>query len=494
MRICLICPPITGYGSAPQVVWPIGLAYIAAVLEKHHEVFVIDAPAEGHRNLQRCGTEWYLGLTLGEITSKVRGIKPDVVGITSPFARGAADGFSVAQAIKGAQKNTVVILGGADASARPLHYLRREGVDFVVVGEGEHTVVELAHVLEHGARDELRNVKGIAYLESGEPVITPPRPLITDLDSLPFPARHLFPVDDYFKAAKRGLAPIWRINKPWVNVLTSRGCPYNCVFCAGHIVTGKKYRARSPENVVQELEHLVNTYGVKQIDFLDDNMTLNKLRMEQILDLMIERRLGIEWCSQNGIRADSIDENILKKMKRAGCWRVWVSPESGVQRVLDTVIKKKQSLKKAEEVVAMCKKVGIQVGCNLVIGFPGETKEDIEQTVQYARKLRKIGAFRVSTFTAIPFYGTELYQQVKEIGLLLREPDEKSMLMPKIEPFFETADWTASEIESFREEAMKANPLIHRDVFHTSAIPQIIRAPKRSVKFLLRTILRIIRK
>lgn len=484
MRICLIYPPITSPVDYPAVCWPLGLAYIAAVLEKEHEVFVIDAPAEGWKNLHNDRVRYRRGLEIDEIIAKVKKINPDVVGITSMFMMNASNAIKVAQAVKSIKKDLTIITGGADATIRPFDYLK-QGVDFVVVGEGEHTIVELIHLLEQGNRDELPNVKGIAYLklENGRLTITPPRPFIEDLDSLPIPARHLLPVDAYFEAAKKGVAPYIRITKPWATIMTTRGCPYNCVFCAVQSISGRKFRTRSPQNVVQEMEYLIDRYGVKYVDFMDDNMTLDKRRWEQILDIMIEGRLNIEWSALN-VRADSLDDNILTKMKRAGCWWINLSPESGSQRVVDSVIKKNQNLQKVEEAVTICRRIGIKVGCNFVLGLINETKEDLQKTVEFARKLKRMGSSPIQPYMATPYYGTELYEQAKRGGFLLREADEESMFTRQ-DPFIGTPDFTIEELKRCYQQISKLNPFLTREILSLSFLAVLIRNPRLAL-FLLR--------
>ena len=170
--------------------------------------------------------------------------------------------------------------------------------------------------------------------------------------------------------------------------------------------------------MVDELERVVKTFGIKQVDFYDENMTLDKKRMAEICDQIVQRGLRIEWFTPNGVRADTLDEELLRKMKRAGCKKIRVAPESGVQRIVNEVIGKNLDLKKVEQAVVLCKKVGIKVGCFLVLGMIGETKADIEETIKFAYKLRGLGADSLIFSIAMPLYGTELYEQAKEGGYL----------------------------------------------------------------------------
>jgi magnesium-protoporphyrin IX monomethyl ester (oxidative) cyclase len=327
------------------------------VLEKTHEVCIIDAPTKGWRNLQADRTKYRVGLSNTEIADKVKRWSPDVVVIEIPFSGWSKTAFEVASTVKGINKDIITVLEGQHPSARPEDCLANPNVDFVVMGEPENAIFELIDAVGKETRN-LKKIMGIGFVKNGVPVFTSPRPLLEDLDSLPFPARHLLPMEEYNSAVKE--IPLrGEINKPWTIMITSRGCPYNCVFCTHHIVWGRKWRGRSPENVVDELQHVIKTYHVKQIDFLDDNMTLDRKRMENICDLIVKRGLSIEWFTPNGVRADTLDEKLLKKMKRSGCKKIRVAPESGVQRVVDQVIKKNLDLRSVERAVVLCKKVGI---------------------------------------------------------------------------------------------------------------------------------------
>ena len=479
MRVCLINPPRIqpkAWGK-PNVFPPIGLAYIAAVLEKTHEVCIIDAPTEGWRNLQDADRATYrVGLSNTEIANKVKRWSPDVVVIEIPFSGWSKTAFEVASTVKGINKDIITVLEGQHPSARPEDCLANPNVDFVVIGEPENTIFELIHAVGKGTRD-LKKIMGIGFVKNGVPIFTSPRPLLEDLDSLPFPARHLLPMAEYYAAVKEN--PLrGEINKPWTIMITSRGCPYNCVFCTHHIVWGRKWRGRSPENVVDELQHVIKTYHVKQIDFLDDNMTLDRKRMENICDLIVKRGLSIEWFTPNGVRADTLDEKLLRKMKESGCKKIRVAPESGVQRVVDQVIKKNLDLRSVERAVVLCKKVGIKVGCFFVIGLIGETKEEIEETIKFAYKLRQLGADSFIFSIATPVYGTRLYEQAKRGGFLREFFSDEALAA--VEPLIETPEFTADELRELFARANLVNPTFTRD-----KVLRAIRNPRKTIKVLL---------
>jgi magnesium-protoporphyrin IX monomethyl ester (oxidative) cyclase len=480
MRICLINPPRISPKSwgKPNVFQPLEIAYIAALLERQYKVLIIDAPTEGRRNLEQIdGTKYRVGLTNREIADRIRRWSPDVVEIHIPFSGWWKTAYEVASIVKSIDKDIITVLSGLHPSARPVDSLMQPNIDFVVIGEAEYTMLELVGVLEQRTTEGLKKVRGIGYIKNGETVITPPRPAIQDLDSLPFPARHLLPMEEYFAAVKE-VPPRGEIRKPWTMMITSRGCPYNCVFCSVHVVMGRKWRGRSPENVVDEIEQVVHTYHVKQIDFLDDNMTLNKKRMENICDLIAKRGLDIEWYTPNGIRADGLDENLLTKMKASGCKKIRIAPESGVQRVVDQIIKKNLDLKKVENAVILSRKVGIKVGCFFILGLIGETKEDIKATIKYAYKLRQLGADSFYFSYATPLYGTELYEQAKRGGFLRDCFSDEALA--EAQPLIETSEFTADDLRELCARANLVNPTFTRD-----KVIRAIRDPKKAIKVLL---------
>jgi len=480
MRICLINPPRIqpkAWGK-PNVFPPITLASVAAVLEKQHEVSIIDTPTEGWENLLEIDeTKYRVGLSVDMIKQRLSDWKPDVVVLEIPFSGWSMTAFEVASIAKEVNRDIAVVLFGLHPSSRPENCLMNAEVNFVVLGEPENTISELILALEQGRKD-LRDIKGIGFRENGKPVLTEKRAVIEDLDSLPFPARHLLPMNVYNEAVKfnplRG-----EINKAYTIVITSRGCPYNCVFCSNCIVWGKQWRPRSPKNVVDELEQVIETFGIRQVDFSDDNMTLDKQRIKEICDLIIERNLHFEWFTPNGIRADTLDEPLLRKMKVAGCKKIRIAPESGVQRVVNDVIKKNLDLKSVERAVVTCKKVGIKVGCFFVIGLIGETKADIEETIRFAHKLKRLGADTFIFSIAMPLYGTAFYEQAKQNGFLREGFCDYALAAT--EPLVETPEFSADDLRELCARANLVNP-----TFTRHKILRAIRNPRKTIKMLMK--------
>jgi magnesium-protoporphyrin IX monomethyl ester (oxidative) cyclase len=455
------------------------MASVAAVLEgKGHQVMIIDSPTEGWENLEELdATKYRVGLNEQVISGRIADWKPEVVIVEIPFSGWSKTAFEVVSTAKKVNRDITVVLFGLHPSSRPEACLTDSEADFVVVGEPEVTIDELMDVLQ-AKKASFAAINGLGYRENGKITLTANRAFIQDLDTLPLPARHLLPMKVYAEAVKQN--PLrGEITKPYTIVVTSRGCPFNCVFCTHCIVWGKQWRPRSPKNVVDEVEHVIKTYGIKQIDFADDNMTWNRDRMAQICDLIIERGMKFDWFTPNGVRADTLDEALLRKMKRAGCKKIRVAPESGVQRVVTDIAKKSLDLKKVEDAIVAARRVGIKVGCFFVMGLIGETKADIDATIHYAYKLKSLGAESFVFSIAMPLYGTAFYEQAKAGGYIREGFCDYALAAT--EPLVETPEFTAEEIA---ELCMRANA-INRTLTRKKVL-KAVRHPVKTAKLLLR--------
>jgi len=370
---------------------PLGLAYLASTLEKDgHSVKIIDALA--------------LGIPLPSIEHEVKKDRPDIIGVTSttPAIR---DALTIVETVKNASPDSVTVMGGPHASFLPSETLRKcPQLDIVCVGEAERTIHELAQAVED--KMSLSNVRGIVYRSGNHIVEAPPQPLINDLDSLPFPARHLLPMNQYTVLGKKTTIG---------HVITSRGCPFNCIFCASSLLFGKKFRARSPKNVIDEIEEVVSDYNPDTLEFTDDLFTLNRRRVEAICDEMKTRGINVPWACSS--RVDTISRELLTKMREAGCTFIFYGVESGSQRTLNQM-RKGIGLGQIEDAVRWTKEIGIEALASFIIGWPNETMDDIKNTLNFAKRL---DTDYVEFNLATPYPGTELYRLVKKERLLLTE-------------------------------------------------------------------------
>lgn len=335
---------------------------------------------------------------------------PSLVGITCPFTLMDEEMRRVASIVKSVDPNIRVVAGGAHPSSMPEYVICDPNIDFVVVGEGEKTFIELIQAIDQIMG--LSDVKGLWWKINGKIIENEKREFIKDLDGLPFPAWRLLPVEDYIKI---GQVHGGRKRKRYLPMTTSRGCPGRCVFCSIHSVWGHAWRARSPENVVDEIEEMISVHKVEEIHFEDDNLTLSKSRMEKICDLITGRGLDITWTTPNGVAVNTLDEDLLDKMKRSGCYQLNFGIESGDPYVLRKIIGKPLNFDKIQKVVNYSKKIGIWTHGFFVIGFPGETRQNISRTISFAKNVDLDSA---NFFIATPYPKTPLYSLASSKGLI----------------------------------------------------------------------------
>jgi magnesium-protoporphyrin IX monomethyl ester (oxidative) cyclase len=432
MKVMLIKPPMLVQRDWSGVIGrsvPLSLGYIAATLEENgDDVRILDASIEEWDKLHDWiwsrfadGPRKYTGMSFESITDRVRKEDPDFVGITGLSVE-ARPMYRTAAAVKRA-KDIPVVLGGPHVTARYHEALSDPNVDFVCLGEGEYLIKELVEELKKGNAN-FSKIKGLGWKDKdGKIVVNEKRPPITDLDALPFPSRHLFNLRKYKEAAKH-LQSSRQALVESASIITSRGCPFNCVFCSIDLTMGRVWRPRSPESVAAEIEHVMKQFGVQHVEFEDDNLTLVPGRFEKVLDICKERGLKFTWNTPNGVRADTLSEHLAKRFKESGCVELTVAPESGSQRVIDDVIGKKLKLEAVENAVRWCVKYGIEIAAFYVIGMIGETKEDLEQTYQHAQKMRKMGC-KIVCYIALPYYETRLYRMAREKNYLLLPDGEE---------------------------------------------------------------------
>ncbi len=361
----------------------LGLAYIAAVLEKAgHSVTVIDL----------------------RVTPDAKIENADLVGVTAttPTVNEAWRVLKEAKEKLGA----LTVIGGPHVSAIPSESAALPFVDFVVKGEGEQTMLELCAALEKGGATE--GIAGLVSARGGKLVEGPAREPLADIDSLPFPAYHLFPD---LKKNYTNPQPLISGRTPAANILTSRGCPYDCVFCFKGVY-GRRYRFRSKESVTAEWRWLIEKHGVKEISVQDDLFNIRLDRAKDICREIIKQGLILPWTTPNGIRADAFDEELAGLMRQSGCYRIAFGIESGNQAMLDS-IGKKIDLEEIRKAIRIAKKAGLKTVGFFVMGSPGETAATLQDSVDFALKAElDFAQFSVAT----PFPGTRLFEVIKKEG------------------------------------------------------------------------------
>jgi radical SAM superfamily enzyme YgiQ (UPF0313 family) len=315
------------------------------------------------------------GLATDDVRARMAAFRPDLVGF-SCLSLEADEMERLARAAKEVNPRCAVVLGGPHAKFFYDRALENPDIDAAVVGEGEETFPELLEALEDGR--PLDGVKGVAFRRDGRALLTAPREAIEDLDSLPFPAWDLVDFRRYSRVpGMNGYSK----SVPWAVVMTSRGCPFRCAYC--HDIFGKKARLRSPENVLAEIELLTRVHGVREIHIVDDIFNVDPARAGRICDLIAERGIKVDIAFPNALRVDMMDRDLIRKLKRAGCYAVTYAVETASPRI-QALLGKNVDLEKARRVISWTAAEGIITHGFFMIGFPGETREEMRLTEEWA--------------------------------------------------------------------------------------------------------------
>ncbi len=397
---------------ASGMVPPIGSCYIAAYLRQNgHNVQFVDALGSGSEIFTKKDDATLRGLTFDQIIERIpKDI--DIIGITNLFSHAWPIVRDLAREIKKAYPDIPIVSGGINQTAIPEFILSHGCIDYIALGEGELTMLELVNRLERN--ESIEDIGGFAYVKDGKPVVNPKSidSLIEDLDILPWPAFDLIPIENYINAksshgASRGKS---------IQMIATRGCPYTCTFCTAPRMWLPKWRSRSPKNVVDEMEHWNKEYGVNDFHFEDLTMIYNKSWALSFSKELLERDLKITWQMPNGTRAEIFcDDEVVDALKECGCANVAFAPESGCPETL-SLIEKKLELDDIVEASKRLLKKDMIVCAFFAIGFPHDTMEHLRQSFKFMRKLARIGVHEISitTFTALP--GAHLFYQLCDEG------------------------------------------------------------------------------
>ncbi|MBI5184449.1 MAG: B12-binding domain-containing radical SAM protein, partial [Nitrospinae bacterium] len=417
-KIALVQPNLKWVDWNFKTLWeihPINLCLIGAMIEKDYEVTIIDANIDN--------------LSQGDFQEKISSLKPDLVGITLLTMEYGEAAHIASRLVKQANPETVTVLGGIYASQASELAGKDVNVDYMVLGEGEHTFPKLLKYLE--GKGDLPQM-GIGYWKEGKRVVQGKSPFIMDLDALPFPAYHLVDYSRYAHTLQRISVDSPR-ELPYARVFTSRGCGVGCTFCEIESISGAKFRHRSPKNVVAELVFLKATYGIRSLIFDDDNFYINKNRSKAIFKGMIDAKLDLKW-NAIAVPVFYLNDELLEVMRESGCHYVDMAIESGVERVLCDIVHKPVKLAHVVNMVRKAKSLGIDVNAHFILGFPGETWDEIRATVKFAENL---GTDYTKFFIAQPLPGTRMYDMVMEHNELQTGVNMKTDL-----------DWSSSRIVS----------------------------------------------
>lgn len=387
-RIALIRP-----GRYPEgFIVPLGLLYLAGYLNLKApdiEITVIDNALED--------------LGLATIAQRVKMFNPELVGLTGLTTHTVAI-QETARYIRATSKETIIIAGGPCVSSNYEEVLKERSIDFGVIGEGEETLYRVVKALREGR--ELLSLEGLVYLDrAGRIVVNGQRQPILDLDELPLPAYHLLSVENYFNSPRRNSqSPIY-ISKRNLPVLTSRGCPFQCIYC--HNTFGKSFRARKPGSVVGEIIWLKGAYNIEELEIIDDIFNFDKERAKDIMRRLIAADLNLKISFSNGIKYEMLDDELLQLFKEAGVFRLAFGIESGNKRI-QRILQKEVDLVRMRKIIERASALGFFVSGFFQLGLPGETRQEMLDTISYASSTRlHTATFHLTT----PFPGTQMYNE-----------------------------------------------------------------------------------
>lgn len=418
MKILLINPPANILESRSEIKFaaqPLGLAYVAAVLEENgYEVNIFDTLiGEGFTNeaVERPGYIRY-GLSCEDIRKKIERFQPDLVGVSGLHSNRVYEIAEVLDAVKEVSKEIISVVGGGYASIHSEHCLSNRNCDYIIIGEGEYSFLELVRKLEE--KRDVSGIDGLGYKNSGKLQINPKTKLINDIDRLPMPAYHLLSMSEYYKIQMPG-SRYKRRN--YTLFCGSRGCPYRCSYCAKDLIVGRGYRKRSIPGMIEEIRYLKRDFAVEEIRFVDYHTMADIKHWTEFCNALIKQRVDITFNDPHGFSVNLLDDELLVLMRRAGCNHLYISVESGSRSFLEH-LSKPVELSRVDGIVAKAHRLGLPVTAYFIIGLPGQRWGEVMHTVNYAKTL---DIDDVDFFIANPFPGTGIETECKDAQLIDEE-------------------------------------------------------------------------
>jgi radical SAM superfamily enzyme YgiQ (UPF0313 family) len=394
--------------------FPLGIGYLAAYVERELDVEVqlLDMVAE-RPEAEVIGDKMRIGMRSDELEDRIRAFEPDMVGVSQMFSYLEPVCEEIFRIAKSVDPNIITVWGGTHPTTLPRETLSCPDADYIVLGEGEAPLKELVERLNAG--QSIKGMKSIGYCdENGEMVICDERSWIEDLDNHVLPARHKVDMDQYLGAAKAA------------TMVTSRGCPFACTFCTAPTMYQKRFKARSPEKIVEEMEFLIKEYNVREFVFQDENITFNMDRIEAVADLIIEKKLGVSWFAEEGVLIARLNERLVHKLAKSGFSELRLPVESGDAGILHKM-KKPLKLTKVQPIVDAARAAGLKVVSFLLLGLPGESEENMRTTAAFAWET----GFDWNVLSLIlPLPGTEIYRDMIEQGKIVDYVDLEKYASP----------------------------------------------------------------
>jgi len=424
MKVLLVQPPFSEEGIASLVRYaPMGLIAVAGYARQNKDIRIeiYDANIENSRK------------SILEISNYIIESNPDILGLTSMTTNIKA-ALEICQAIKNINPKIITVIGGIHPTVAPEEVLKNQAVDFIVMGEGEITFDQFLKKINQP--ETFNQIDGLGYKENGKIKINRRRPLIKNLNQLPLPSYDLLKIN-YYRSP-------YGSRTPFISMLRSRGCPFQCIFCGVQNMFGRSYRVQTPERTIQEIDYLINKFKIREIGFKDSEFTLNQKNVSQLCDLLIEKKYNLIWSCNARVDCGSLE--LYQKMKKAGCHTIAFGAESGDQNILDT-LKKGITVKQTRQAVKDAKQAGIKASVNFMLGNPGDNRETIEKTIKLAKEIKPD---YVHFSFATPFHGTELREMAIENNWLIN-PDLSAVAY--MELIMNATDLSDEELRKYMNKA-----------------------------------------
>jgi anaerobic magnesium-protoporphyrin IX monomethyl ester cyclase len=417
-KVMLISPPgkitISDEGSRERKmsVPPLGLVSLAASLLKNDfEVNILDVMMEGYENEQISEDQIIYGLGDEDVCQRIREYGPDLIGISCLFSNRGMEALNLCRLAKETIPDAYVVLGGQHPSGMP-KMVQDDNIDCILYGEADNSFVQLIETINQDG--DLKNVNQIV-LKDGDGYWKSPNNDFPDPNKLPLPAWDLIDLDKYWTAGLAAYEFKQKDNKKFLTMMTSRGCPYSCYFCTAPMMSELRYRRKDIPQVIEEIQYYRDTFGIEEIHFWDDNFFVNKKRVKELLRGITDHFPDLSFQVPSGTLVNAIDDEVIELLAKAGFTKVYLSIESLNPEIQEDVIDKNVDLSRIPEVVRKLRKKGIIAEGSFMVGFPNETKAQVDHTFDMVSKL---GLDRISISIVNPLPGTPLYDECMENGIL----------------------------------------------------------------------------
>lgn len=413
MKILFVNPPVPQDYYNKEVYLPSALLYLSAVLQKNgEEIKILDFKCPKYSNSEN-PQRHYEDILIDTISS----FQPELIGFGCLFSGNFPGLLKLSIASKKKFDKIPVIIGGIHPTIYAKEILTNcLSIDYIILGEGEESIVQFVNTIKKNSRD-FEKIDGFAYRNNGKVIVNPKTHFIEDPDTIPFPAYNLIDLKDYYVDTSNWHNPKKLPINTSVPIISSRSCPNHCNFCSMFLAMGPRWRPRSPRNVVDEIEYVYRKYNHRHFAFMDDNFSLNKSRVLEICNQIIERNLDIQFETPNGLAISTLDEEVLDVLVSAGMIRTYLAIESGSDFIRNKIMRKNLRREKIYEIAKLINKYKqLNVAAFFIMGMPEETRETLMDTYNM---IKDIEFDRIFLMNIVPFPGTEVFEQAVRDNLLV---------------------------------------------------------------------------